>query len=373
MSLLSIGEHMTTQSRASALSENNQKAFTAQKRSDALPPPPNEALCQALGATAVDVDWLAGDGSDRCYYRIYVPANKKSFVLMQLSETDAKALRENGYDWIHIGKLLEKHKIFVPRLIVALREFAALVIEDYGNTMFETKILEYSAQSQDDKIGELYRDGFRILSQYLKIKPDPKQVWCQRAFDAERFVWEMNFFVQNYLEPVAGIKFNATEANQFQAEVASLSAYLASHSKWFVHRDFHSRNMMWKDGQLAVIDFQDARLGPSAYDMVSLCFDAYTPLDLASRFDLVKEAIEFFGRNNGAQVAEDVREHWKPMLLQRQLKAIGSFGFLSLKKNRGNYMKYVAPALSTIHGHVGDKRWSFLSETLLEKMTKALP
>lgn len=364
---------MTIQSRAPIAPKTDPDVFTAQKRSDALPPPPNDAICRSLGVSSVEVSWLAGDGSDRCYYRIFVPDTKKTFVLMQLSESDAKALRENGYDWVHVGKLLETHKIFVPRLIVALREFAALVIEDYGNTMLETKILEASTSQQDETIDRLYSDAFYILSQFLKIKRDLKQVWCQRAFDSERFVWEMNFFVQNYLEPVADIRLTRKEQGTFQEEALSLSRFLSLQSKWFVHRDFHSRNMMWKDGQLAVIDFQDARLGPSSYDLVSLCFDAYTPLSLDFRFRLIKEALKFLGIENGAEVAKGIETHWRPMLLQRQLKAIGSFGYLSIKKNRGNYLKYVTPALSTIYGNVIDDRWPFLSDVLLNKMAKSLP
>ena len=59
--------------------------------------------------------------------------------------------------------------------------------------------------------------------------------------------------------------------------------------------------------------------------------------------------------------------HWKPTLLQRQLKAIGSFGYLSVRKNRGNYLQYVGPALATLdYDLVYDKRWPFISSVLIE-------
>lgn len=353
--------------------EGSTTAFTSQPRSDALPPPPTAAICKALGATDVQVSWLAGDGSDRCYYRLRIPATHASFVLMQLSESDAKALKENGYDWIHVGKLLERYQITVPRLVVAMREYAALIIDDYGDMMFEGKILEFARANQWDKVQEGYRRTFAIISQFLKIPQDPNHVWCHRAFDHDRFLWELNFFQKNYLEPVAGIYLSASELEAFQREAEALSQYLSSFSKWFVHRDFHSRNVMWKDGNLAVIDFQDARLGPSAYDLVSLCFDSYTPLPQAMRRDLMEEAIAFIGTHNGTNVADEIKAHWRPMLLQRQIKAIGSFGFLSIKKNRGNYLKYVAPAISSIIHDVKDDRWPLLSGKLLDLMQKNLP
>lgn len=353
--------------------ESGVKAFTAQQRSDALPPPPTAAICKALGAEDIHVSWLAGDGSDRCYYRLHNPQTHSSFVLMQLSETDAKALKENGYDWIHVGKLLEKYNVCVPRLVVAMREYAALIIEDYGDVMFEGKILNFAKQNQWDKVQDGYRKTFGIVSQFLKIPQDKNHVWCQRAFDRDRFVWELNFFVKNYLEPVAGIYLSASELEAFQHESDALSTYLSSFSRWFVHRDFHSRNLMWKDGDLAVIDFQDARLGPSAYDTVSLCFDSYTPLPQAMRRDLLEEAISFIATHNGVEIADEIKAHWRPMLLQRQIKAIGSFGYLSIKKNRGNYLKYVAPAISTMIADVQDDRWPLLSGKLLELMQKKLP
>src|SRR6476469_796696 len=73
-------------------------------RSKTLPPPPEWTIAQALGIETVSTSWLAGDGSDRCYYRIQ--AAELSFVLMQLSGDDALQLQKDGYEWVKIGRLL---------------------------------------------------------------------------------------------------------------------------------------------------------------------------------------------------------------------------------------------------------------------------
>lgn len=346
--------------------------FTARARGDALPPPPVLAVEEALGRSDLRIDWLAGDGSDRCYYRI-VGKNGETFVLMQLSETDAKALRENGYDWIHIGRLLEESGIPVPRLIKALPEYAALIIEDYGDVMFESRALELAKAPQRHALMDLYRQSFPLITHLLTIKASPKAVWCQRAFDEERFVWEMNFLVKNYVEPVANIQFSKSQQKSFDKDIKALGGYLASFSRWFVHRDFHSRNMMWQDNKIAVIDFQDARLGPAAYDLVSLCFDSYVPLEQSERLNLLTEALESIKDVVSSNTAATVEDHWRPMLLQRQLKAVGSFGYLSIKKNRGNYLRYVRPALGTLSGLVEDRRWSFISGEFLTMLEQRLP
>jgi hypothetical protein len=73
----------------------------------------------------------------------------------------------------------------------------------------------------------------------------------------------------------------------------------------------------------------------------------------------------------GTDVGVSASEHWRAILLQRQLKAIGSFGYLTLVKNRGNYLRYVRPALDTLaHDLVYDERWPFLSGTLLERIRR---
>lgn len=348
---------------------DDKSSFTAKARTDALPPPPPHVLCQALGVPSISIDWLAGDGSDRCYYRLSLPDSTNTLVLMQLSGSDAEALRINGYDWINIANILDRHTIFIPRVVKALPDFASLIIEDYGNTMLETLILEESQSGLTQNILEHYDRSFEIIGKMLQIKPQNDESWCRRSFDQSRFAWELNFFNENYLSPVAKITLTESEAKDFNRDVGALSEFLGGFSHWFVHRDFHSRNLMVKNGKIALIDFQDARLGPSAYDLVSLCFDSYVPLTMDFRLKLIEKATLTIAQMAPHKAAAEIGEHWRPMLLQRQLKAIGSFGYLSLKKNRGNYLKYVKPALNTlIEPVVFDERWPFISGTLIQKL-----
>ena len=343
---------------------------TAKPRAaNALPPPPPQALCAALKINAITIDWLAGDGSDRCYYRLSSPELPNSLVLMQLSGLDAEALKRGGYDWIRVADVLEHYRIPVPRVAAQLPDHAALIIEDYGDRMLEGQVFGYAALKDWNPVFKLYEGCAEVLSRFLAIPRNPESVWCQKQFDEERFVWELNFFMTKYGVPVAGFEFTETEEAEYQRDISALSKFLASNSKFFVHRDFHSRNVMVHNGQLAVIDFQDARLGPPSYDLVSLCFDSYVPLSAEQRTNLLKRGLEIFERDHGTMTTKIIRDEWKAMLLQRQLKAIGSFGFLTLDKNRGDYLKYVVPAVATLIDHdVGDDRWPFLSRTLLQRL-----
>jgi len=336
-------------------------------RSDALPPPPPAAICTALGVGSIQIDWLAGDGSDRCYYRLRSPEIMGSHVLMQLSEADAEDLRQDGYDWAKIADLLGKRGIFIPKIITKIPEHAALIIEDYGNDMLEGLVLNYLAKDQHKEIISLYKESFEIIATFLAITPDYEQPWCQRSFDAERFTWELEFFRKKYLEQCAQIALDPSQLTAFKNDSAAISQTIAANSKYFVHRDLHSRNLLHLKQRLAVIDFQDARLGPAAYDLVSLCFDSYVPFTAGVRSELLSIGTDIIAKARGEGIRKDIETLWKPTLLQRQLKAIGSFGYLTVDKGRGNYLKNVDPALKTLEEQdLYDKRWPFISGDLIK-------
>ncbi len=341
-----------------------------------------KSVALALNVPHPKITWLAGDGSDRCYFRIYTgkhnKLNSKSFVLMKLSDADAQALKNNGYDWVTIAHILEEQNVKVPKIFTILQEHSAIIIEDYGDLMLETKVFELSKTNDLEVIKTIYHKGFEIISRFLEISKIPdlqqsKPLWTQRAFDGERFVWELNFFLQKFVNQVAQVFLDDKEMAIFQSEAATIATILAENSQYFVHRDFHSRNIMVLEDGLAVIDFQDARLGPASYDLVSLIFDSYVPFTASMRRDLLQEAMTFLSVKHPPQIISEIKSLWKPMLLQRQLKAIGSFGYLTVDKQKGDYLKYVAPALKIIEDQgVQDERWPFISSVLMRRIADAV-
>jgi aminoglycoside/choline kinase family phosphotransferase len=339
-----------------------------------LTPPPPGVIAKALKIDHLTVDWLAGDGSDRCYFRVRSPELPVSYVLMQLSGTDAENLSRGRYDWVEISDILRAHQVRAPRCVATLKEHAAILIEDYGDLMLETVALSTHNDGKPVESLIYFKKSVGVVSQFLNIKATPGNVWTERRFDRERFLWELRFFVTKYLTPVARYQFSSAEELEFSNDIESLSSYLGARSEYFVHRDFHSRNIMVVHDDVAVIDFQDARLGPASYDLVSLVFDSYVPMAPESRMRLLEEGLEIIATHAGPSVALQAREEWRPMLLQRQLKAIGSFGFLTVDKHKGDYLKNVAPALQTLlDAGVQDSRWPFLSGKLIQILAKSLP
>ncbi|MBF0441084.1 MAG: phosphotransferase [Oligoflexales bacterium] len=358
-----------SRSNKANLQEKTEQTNIAQSK---LIPDKNE-IAKALGLKSVSICWLAGDGSDRSYYRIRCAETHSTFVLMRLSKSEIDLLRNDKYEWITVGKILEEHGVCVPKPIKALPEQGSLVIEDYGDDMFESIALKNLEKDELFKIEELYLKAIKIISNFLSIPRRDGLVWTKRSFDKARFIWELNFFLDNYLEPLMEKKLCHEEKKIFDIEINSLGEHLEKLSNYFVHRDYHSRNLMYKDNEIAVIDFQDARLGHPAYDLVSLCFDSYIPLKNDFRMRLFKKGISHIKATVGPEVGFQIEKDWKPMLLQRQIKAIGSFGYLTIKKEKGNYLKYVKPALETLtDSNLYDDRWPFISKKIIEYIGNTL-
>jgi aminoglycoside/choline kinase family phosphotransferase len=344
------------------------------KVSGRLTPPPPAAIAAALKIEKLTIDWLAGDGSDRCYFRVRSPQLPSSLVLMQLSGTDAENLKRGQYDWVEVSNILKAHKIAAPTCVAALSDYAALLIDDYGDTMLETAALTGSKNSSINGILPLFEASLEVVGQFLAIPATPGNVWTKRSFDRDRFVWELRFFISKYLEPIGRYTLSNREIEEFDNDIKALSSYLASNSRFFVHRDFHSRNVMVHNNRVAIIDFQDARLGPPSYDLVSLVFDSYVPLPPEIRLSLLEKGFDFVKLYAGQAAYDRAKEEWRPMLLQRQLKAIGSFGYLTVDKHKGDYLRNVAPALQTLFdAGVQDSRWPFLSGRLLQILANTLP
>ncbi len=357
------------------MKSNTSGGMTRALRSDALPPPPVDVICSALNIRSLTIDWLAGDGSDRCYYRIRSMDLPDSCVLMQLSGTDAQALAEGRYDWITLSATLATAGVRVPRVVASLEDYAAIIIEDYGDLMLESVIQEQAMTIVDrPQILEFYRQAFKVIGQMLTIHRDPTSVWCQRAFDHERLQWELDFFLRQTLDRLPGFVSERTRA-QFTAESKALSAELGALAKHFVHRDFHSRNIMVKSGQLAIIDFQDARLGSSAYDLVSLVFDPYVNFAPAQRIELLARGIaEIAAHLDSAEIAQ-IELVWRHVLIQRQLKAIGSYGYLTWEKQRGNYLRYIGPAVDVARyaASSGSADFPLLSREIWDMIQEWMP
>ncbi len=303
-----------------------------------------------------DIAPLAGDGSERRYYRVHTDP-RRTFVLMALAPDDAVKLAAGCYEWTDIAAVLDAAGIAYPRIITTLPD--GLIIEDCGDQTLE------KALAGNDRT-RLFARCFDIAADFLTIAKDSGSVWTQRCFTQEAYLQELHFFRRMFLERAMQRSLSVADSAALQRDFVAISSFLAQYSNFFVHKDFHSRNLMVADDRVLVIDFQDACIGSPLYDLISLCFDSYMPLSLTTRLELFAAGRRRIESGLPAAAVTSNDDHWAALLLQRQLKAIGSFAKLTLVTHKGEYLRYVQPALATFpRDMVASSRWPFLSDTLL--------
>jgi N-acetylmuramate 1-kinase len=330
-----------------------------------LRPDIHKILVDHFGDPRLRIKWLAGDGSDRKYYRVHLsdPA-QTTYVLMLLVGDDAQKLIKGEYEWLDVSNLLFEQKILVPKAIAVFPDKGIIVIEDYGDVTLQDYIAKDLLENGGKNVMPKYSEAIEIIIGLLKITPNPSIPWQARKFDQEKLEWEMRFFFKEFVEKFLIDRMSASDLKRCRDESVEMAAALAQHSRYLVHRDYHSRNIMVSvNSELAVIDFQDARQGSLYYDAASLIYDSYVGLSDQNRSDL----IDIFAKNCKSRLdIQFERELFLLTLLQRQLKAIGSFAYLTITKSRGNYMKYVNDASRIITGPCGEMTgFPFLGKTML--------
>ena len=128
----------------------------------------------------------------------------------------------------------------------------------------------------------LYREAVELIEQLQRRGAElasERYLPYRMAFDVEKLTWELDFFCTHFVEGYRGVTLTPSSASVLSDEWRAIAEELAGEPRVLCHRDYHSRNLMLHDGSLHIIDFQDARMGPDTYDLVSLLRDSYVDLD----------------------------------------------------------------------------------------------
>jgi aminoglycoside/choline kinase family phosphotransferase len=279
---------------------------------------------------------LTGDASDRRYFRV-IPKEGRSFVLaVNATPFDYAAL-----PFVNVAELLSAMPVPVPTILGEAADHGVLALSDLGDVTLQAHVGAAPAAEH----AALYRQavGFiATLQRRGRELADPKYVPYGIAFDTEKLTWEMDFFIKHFLEAYRGVVFEPGDREALRAELGHLVATLAAEPRVLCHRDYHSRNLMLAHGQLWIIDFQDARMGPDTYDLVSLLRDSYVDISEEDVDELLAYFLALDGRpNEGAEF----RRRFDEMALQRNLKALGTFGYQTTAKTNTVYIQYIPRTL----------------------------
>ena len=163
----------------------------------------------------------------------------------------------------------------------------------------------------------------------------------------EKLTWELDFFVRHFLEGLPGRHLTPARARRAADEWPAIASELAAEPRVLCHRDYHSRNLMLHDGRLHIIDFQDARLGPDTYDLASLLRDSYVDIERARarRAHRLLSRAERARAHRRPATAAEFRRRFDLMALQRNLKALGTFGYQTTARGNPVYIQYMPRTL----------------------------
>lgn len=291
--------------------------------------------------------YLAGDGSSRVYFQGLNSAGT-SIVIMKLDSIDQDLLDKDDYPFIGIDRFLEDSGFRVPKILGIVKELGIILLEDFGALTLEDKVRE----SNNDTYSfiEYYSGIFPVLKDFILLPKKQYQLWQKLKFDETKLHQEFNFFLTKYVSLALDIPLSGSFGEQIQSEISLICRKLADQSDYFCHRDFHSRNLMWIESEkrLGIIDFQDARLGPPHYDLISLLYDPYVPLNYENRDQIFNEFIQYCQNKIPEKTKNIMVDLKNEMIIQRLTKALGSFGYLALEMERGDYLKYQIPTLDLL-------------------------
>jgi hypothetical protein len=279
---------------------------------------------------------LTGDASDRRYFRI-LPRQADSFVLAVYAEPFSYA----SLPFVNVAELFSSMPAPVPRILGHAADLGVLALEDLGDVTLQAHLGSAPLPAH----AALYRQAVSLIEVFQRRGrelADGRYVAYGIAFDARKLTWELDFFVRHFLEAYRGALLTPAERAALEAEGKAIVDELAAEPRVLCHRDYHSRNLMLHGGRLYIIDFQDARMGPDTYDLASLLRDSY--VDLPDR--VVDDLIAYFlalGSRSGDEA--EFRRRFDLMALQRNLKALGTFGYQTTARRNPVYIQYIPRTL----------------------------
>jgi aminoglycoside/choline kinase family phosphotransferase len=264
----------------------------------------------------------SADASFRRYFR--VTAGERTFIAM-----DAPPAHEDCKPFIAVARLFGDAGVHVPTVLAQDLQQGFLLLTDLGSTTY----LEALDESSADK---LYRDAIDALIR-IQLASRPGVL---PDYDEALLTREMRLFPDWYVSKHLQSTLSASQNELLEAVFAAILRNNLAQGKVFVHRDYHSRNLMVTEPNPGILDFQDAAYGPVTYDLASLFKDAYISWDEERVLDWVIRYWEK-AKKAGLPVSHDFAAFYRDfewMGVQRHIKVLGIFARLFHRDGKAGYL-----------------------------------
>ncbi len=282
-----------------------------------------EWAAAALGVDALDIAPASADASFRRYFR--VATQGRDYIVM-----DAPPAHEDCRPFIAVAKLFGDAGVHVPQVLAQDLEQGFLLLTDLGNTTYLSALDESTAR-------ELYlASNDALIRIQLASRPG-----VLPAYDRALLTRELMLFPEWYVTKHLGATLSEEQSAHLHTVFERLLANNLDQPQVYVHRDWHSRNLMVSDPNPGILDFQDAVYGPITYDLASIYRDAYIEWDEEHQLDWVIRYWEK-ARAAGLPVRADFGDFWRDfewMGAQRHIKVLGIFARLYHRDGKDGYLK----------------------------------
>lgn len=246
--------------------------------------------------------------------------------------------------------ILERHGVRVPRLLQADAGLRLALVEDLGS-----RDLWCQRGQPWPRLRQLYGAALETVQPLHAIRPDNLAAeelgGLMPGFDQGMYGWEQDYFFDQCVTPFSTAGATQIDAWRRHPALADLAAELGAAAPGMVHRDFQSQNLMLRDDEVVLVDFQGLRPGLAEYDIASLLCDPYVALDRGQRLILFEDS----ARLRGLDPADpELLRRYAGCATQRLMQALGAYGNLGRNCAKPRFFEFIAPATRLLRETLAD-------------------
>ncbi|MDQ3623143.1 MAG: phosphotransferase, partial [Verrucomicrobiota bacterium] len=253
--------------------------------------------------------------------------------------------REENRHYVAIARFLGTLGVRVPEIYFHDEAEQLIWMEDLGDCdLWSFRGAEWPARRR------LYEATLDEAARLHRCAPDScarEMPRFQSSFDAPLYRWEQNYFLENCLVRHFGLEAGEVEHSCDRLRLHQIAEELAARPRCLVHRDFQSQNVVIKDDEICLIDFQGMRPGLSQYDLASLLYDPYVRLTPAERRELMAYYVGA-REDEGPGLPPDFEHVFLLCAAQRLMQALGAYGFLGHVRERADFLTHIPAAITSL-------------------------
>lgn len=294
---------------------------------------------------SLTIEPLTQDASTREYFRVNWNGNKAIACVYPFND-----LCKGQFDaCLDVTEVFLSADLPVAEILASDSEKGIIIHVDFGDIILRDVLLK----SDEVERERLLNEAIKMIAKIQSATPkafELNSISSKLKFDQEKLLWELNFFKTHYFESLMKTPLLAEENEAMENEFIELARELESYANVLTHRDFHAANLMVQNEELKIIDHQDARLGSTAYDLVSLLLDRVTTLPTP---EWLAEKRRFFldeREKLGLEKLDEIgyAREFRLQTVQRCLKAIGTFSFQSSFRQKTYFIQYIKPMFEIV-------------------------